>query len=305
MDPPTPTDQYVILGVGNDATQEHTKYAFHGVVERARQYSQHVASDRAGRSRSTNLASSSRNQDPNRMLTRRGHFSVYQTHITTAYKVLSDPLLRARYDKSRQPIVRAKSLRLRKFSVWKRRTSDDDVPEIASIKQKLKEKLKKGKKKLEAALETAAHKAKEAEVRQKSRWPEVLATPREKSFYQQPAMSRPQPRQLENKYHAEEREETPMIYEDVCKTPKGHQVRDRNAITDLYNGNSHSFNEAVEPRELTTRSPPNKARLVPPGRQPGCMDNGPHGWEGWYPTNKDLSPPDCPICEEFNSKFFY
>ncbi|KXH60769.1 hypothetical protein CNYM01_04305 [Colletotrichum nymphaeae SA-01] len=280
MDSPTPTDHYVILGVGNDATQKHIEYAFHGLEERARQYSQHEAYDRAGRPRSANLASSSRNQDSNRMLTRHGQFSAYQLQITTAYKVFSDPLVRARYDKSRQPIVRVKSLRLQKYSVWERRTSDDDVPEIASIKQKLKEKLKKGKKKLEAALETAAHKAKEAEVRQKSRWPEVLATPQEKGFYQQPAMSRPQPHQLQNRYHAKERSETPMIYEDVCKTFKGHQVRDRNATTDLYNGNPHSFNEAVEPRELKTRSPPNKARLVPPGRQPGCIDKGPHGWKG-------------------------
>ncbi|KAK1517829.1 uncharacterized protein CCOS01_12086, partial [Colletotrichum costaricense] len=175
---------------------------------------------------------------------------------------------------------------------------------IASIKQKLKEKLKKGKKKLEAALETAAHKAKEAEVRQKSRWPEVLATPQGKSFYKQPAMSQPQPHQLQNKFHAEERSETPTIYEDGCKTSKGYQVRDRDATTDLYNGDPHSFNEAVEPRELKTRNLPNKARLVPPGRQSGCIDNGPHGWKGWYPTNKGLSAPDCPICEEFDSKFF-
>ncbi|KAG7059141.1 fungal specific transcription factor [Colletotrichum scovillei] len=193
-----------------------------------------------------------------------------------------DPLLRAQYDKSRQPIVRAKSFRLRKFSVWKRRTSDDDVPEIASIKQKLKEKLKKGKKKFEAALETAAHKAEEVEVRQKSWWPEVLATPREKSFYQQPAISRAQPHQLQNKYHLCRRSlETPMIYKDVRKTPKGYQVRDRDATTELYNGDSHSFNEAVEPRELTMRSPPNKARLAPPGRRSACMDNVSRGWKGW------------------------
>ncbi|KAK1496722.1 hypothetical protein CCUS01_13301 [Colletotrichum cuscutae] len=231
MDPPTPTDHYSILGVVKDTTQEHIEDAFYGLVERA----------------------------------------PYQFQITAAYKVLSDPLLRARCDKSRQPVVRAKSLRLRKFSASERRTSDDDVP---------------------------------SEVTFKSRWPEVLATPRDKSFYQQPAMVRPQPHQLQNKYHAEERSEIPMVYEDVCKTPKGYQVRDRDATTDLYNEDSHCLNEALDPRELKTPSPPNKARLVPPGRQPGCMDNRPHGWKGWYPTNKGLSPADCPICEEFVSKVF-
>lgn len=303
MDPPTPIDHYSILGIGNDATPKCIEDAFYGLVGKARQYSQHEALDRAGRSQSTGMAGSSRNQDFNGMPTRQ--FSIHQMQITKAYEVLSDPVLRTRYDKSTQPVVRAKSLRLRRFSAWERRTSDGDaLPEVtfAGVKQKLKEKLKKGKERLEAVLETTAHKVKEAEARQKSRWPEVLATPQAESFYQQPAMPRPQIHQPQKQYYAEE--QTPTTYEDFHKTPKDYQVRDRAATTDVYTRNSHIFNEAVEPRELKMRSPPNRARLVTSGRQPGCMDNGPHGWKGWHSTNKCLAPPGCPICEEFGSKFF-
>ncbi|KAK1689414.1 hypothetical protein BDP55DRAFT_759728 [Colletotrichum godetiae] len=309
-DPPmTPTDYYSVLGIRNDATQEHIEEAFHGIGERFCHHGQHELPSKFEKYPiGIILASSSKLQISDGTLINQSSIH-HPMQITKAYEVLSDPLQRARYDKSRQSVVKAmlvaKSLRLRKFSAWDRESKEDLPSAIAmvSVKQKLKEKLKKGKNRLNAALETTAHKAKEAEARRKSRWLEVLATPQKENFYQQPTMPQPQLQEPQNEYYAEENSETLMSYEDFDNAPKDYQLQNRAAI-DFYTRDSHNFNEATEPREVKMPSLPNKARLSPLGRQPICIEDEPHGWKGWYPTNNGHTPPGCPICENFDSKFF-